>query len=119
MPANRVVSNPSVVYDGRNTSLFPEQRLWGAVILQAIRDIQWADPNPNGPPNEVMANGLRRLDRVRLRDEALVWLIYDEIGFPRVCDMAGLDPGYTRRKIRKFLEEQDGQPAQLGNLFDA
>lgn len=117
MPANRVVSNPSVMYDGRHTSMLPEQRLWGAVILQAIRDMQWVDPNPNGPPNEGLTNGMRRLDWVRIRDEALVWLIYDEVGFPRACELAGLDPDYMRRKIRKLVEASDGASA-LGDIFD-
>lgn len=85
-------------------SVEPERRLWAAVILQAIRDMQWTDPNPDGPPNEVMANGLRRLDWVRIRDEALVWLLYDTEGFNRVCDLAGVEPTRLRRKIHALLE---------------
>lgn len=118
MPANRVVSNPAALFDGRNMHVLPERKLWAAVILQAIKDALWVDPDPSGPPNEGLTNGLRRIDWVRIRDEALVWLIYDEVGFKRACDLAGFDPDYLRRKVRAFLGDENGTPT-IDGILDA
>jgi hypothetical protein len=104
MSQHRAVSRMLSASEEIDQRTDPERRLWAAVIIQAVRDMQWEDPRPDGPPGEVMTDGLRRLDWVRIRDEALVWLLYDADGFGRACDLAGVNPDRLRRKIRALLE---------------
>lgn len=38
-----------------------------------------------------------------VREAALDWLLQDQVDFPRICDMAGLDSAYLRRNLASHL----------------
>ena len=103
-----VVSLISVTRDGRHETRLPEQDFWLAMVLRAVEDARWVDPNPNGSPDQIISGmggfSMRRRDLVRIRDEALVWLFYDEFFFRRACEFAGLNADYIRRKVRDLVE---------------
>lgn len=84
-----------------------EQRLWGAVILQAIVDAIWVDPDPTGPlsANVNFAGSVRRRMANRLRDEAVFWLTLDNHGFNHICDLAGVRPSVVRKVFLNATEE--------------
>lgn len=84
-----------------------EQRLWGAVILRAIVDAVWVDPDPTGSPSaHVNFNGIMaRRAANRLRDEAVFWLTLDNHGFKRICDLAGVNPSVVRKAFLNATEE--------------
>jgi len=94
--------------DARHDTIYPEQRLWCAVIQQALRDAFMSDPDPAGPPmGMVRSYGLPRYVVARLRDEAIVWLLMDTEGFCRTCDLAGLDWRAVRARARRIIERGD------------
>lgn len=43
---------------------------------------------------------------VQEKNEAKKWLLYSDKDFYHICDLAELDPKYTREKIRNFLNER-------------
>lgn len=88
-----------------------EQRLWGAVILRAIVDAVWVDPNPTGPLTEKVNFGgiITRRSANRLRDEAVFWLTLPNVGFERACSNAGVRPSVVRKA---FLEATDDDKAR-------
>lgn len=63
--------------------------LFRAVISQAVID--------------VLSNNPKLLQE---KHEAKRWLFYSDKDFSQICDMAELDPQYTKEKIRKFLNER-------------
>ncbi len=65
-----------------------EPGLWRAVITQALMDA---------------ASRSRKSDAKRSRRDALEWLLSDSHDFEAVCDNAGFDPGYVRRRAREAL----------------
>jgi hypothetical protein len=65
-----------------------EPGLWRAVITQALVDA---------------ASQSRKSDARRTRDDALRWLLSDSRDFEAVCDNAGFDPGYIRRRAKEAL----------------
>lgn len=66
-----------------------EPGLWRAVITQALMDA---------------ASQSRKSEAKRSRLDALKWLLGDTRDFEAVCDNAGFDPGYVRRRAREALE---------------
>lgn len=88
--------------------LSPEQKLWAAVLFQALRDAVFVDPNPHGNPLRTLANGVRRKHSLQSREEAAQWLLYDRRTFSIVCDFAGLNADYIRVKARRMIEAGDG-----------
>ncbi|MDX2095181.1 MAG: hypothetical protein SFW64_04500 [Alphaproteobacteria bacterium] len=65
-----------------------EQSIWRAVITQALMDA---------------ASQSRKSEARRSRSDALNWLLSDSRDFEAVCDNAGFDPGYVRRRAKEAL----------------
>ncbi|MBX9726621.1 MAG: hypothetical protein K2X09_05085 [Rickettsiales bacterium] len=65
-----------------------EQSIWRAVITQALMDA---------------ASQSRKSEARRSRSDALQWLLSDSRDFEAVCDNAGFDPGYIRRRAKEAL----------------
>ena len=65
-----------------------EPGLWRAVITQALMDA---------------ASNSRKSEARRTRADALNWLLSNSRDFEAVCDHAGFDPGYVRRRAKEAL----------------
>jgi hypothetical protein len=65
-----------------------EPALWKAVITQALMDA---------------ASNSAKSEAKKHRREALEWLLGESSDFESVCDHAGLDPAYVRRRAREAL----------------
>ncbi len=65
-----------------------EPGLWRAVITQALMDA---------------ASHSKKPEARRTRSDALAWLLGDSVDFDTVCDHAGFEPGYVRRRAREAL----------------
>lgn len=76
--------------NGNNFGSFADHEpgLWRAVITQALMDA---------------ASRSRKNDALRTRDAALNWLLSETRDFETVCDHAGFDPGYIRRRAKEAL----------------
>ena len=69
----------------------PEQRLWRAVLTQALED----------------AFGPERYEKTKaIKQEAVDFLTnYSDVSFINVCENAGFDPSFIKRKVRnKFAQ---------------
>jgi len=84
-----------------------ELELWGAVLLQAIEDLQL-----RGPVFEVVMNGIKLKSRKegitmrRNRNNAAAWFrsSSDDVGsFLWICDLFGLDADIVRAEIKKKI----------------
>ncbi len=65
-----------------------EPGLWRAVITQALMDA---------------SNDSRKSEARRSRDDALKWLLNNDRDFEVVCDNAGFEPGYVRKRAKEAL----------------
>lgn len=65
-----------------------EPGLWRAVITQALMDA---------------ASQSKKSEAKRSRRDALEWLLSNSRDFEAVCDNAGFDPGYVRRRAKEAL----------------
>jgi hypothetical protein len=65
-----------------------EPSLWKAVITQALMDA---------------ASNSSKDDSGKAKRDAIRWLLSDSSDFEYVCDNAGLDPSYVRRKAIEAL----------------
>lgn len=65
-----------------------EPGLWRAVITQALMDA---------------ASRSQKSEARRSREEALRWLLQESSDFEIVCDHAGFDPGYIRRRAKEAI----------------
>lgn len=65
-----------------------EPGLWRAVITQALVDA---------------ASKSRKSEAKRSRNDALTWLLGNDRDFEAVCDHAGFDPSYVRRRAKEAL----------------
>ena len=76
--------------DARTLGSFADHEpgLWRAVITQALMDA---------------ASRSRKPESRRSRQDAIRWLLSDSSDFEAVCDNAGFDPGYVRRRAREAL----------------
>ncbi len=66
-----------------------EPSLWRAVITQALMDA---------------ASQSRKSEARRTREDALRWLFSDSSDFEAVCDNAGFDPHYIRRRVKEAMQ---------------
>jgi len=66
-----------------------EPGLWRAVITQALMDA---------------ASQSHRSETRRTREDALRWLLGNSADFEAVCDNAGFDPSYVRRRTREAMQ---------------
>jgi hypothetical protein len=57
-----------------------QRTLFLAVIAEAVQDAQ--EPQP------------------RVRQAAIDWLMKDQVDFPRICELAGIESTYLRHKLR-------------------
>ena len=71
------------INSGQNAE--PETKLFAAVLSQAVHDI--------------FSKHVDRIDR----DSAMDFLTEDSYHLRMICELAGRDAGYVRRKIRKKL----------------
>ena len=65
-----------------------EQGIWRAVITQALMDA---------------ASQSQKSEARRTRSDALNWLLSNTSDFEAVCDNAGFDPDYIRRRAKEAL----------------
>ena len=70
----------------------PEKKLWRAVLGQAFED----------------AFGPERYEKTKaIKQEAVEFLTnYSDVSFINVCENAGFDPSFIKRKVRKKFTEQ-------------
>jgi hypothetical protein len=61
-----------------------ERVLWLTVVEQAMRDTM--EPKPS------------------VRQSAIDWLLRDQADFPQICELAGLDSSYLRRRISHLTQ---------------
>ena len=78
-------------------SASPEQRLWQAVLVEALRCIL------NGAYVKEVYQPHRAKARQQLRDEAMGWVDSDEDGFLAVCEYAEVNPSYIRKTFHRLL----------------
>jgi hypothetical protein len=81
--------SPSVDQSGMGSFADHEPGLWRAVITQALMDA---------------ASQSRKSEAKQSRAAALKWLLTDSPDFEAVCDNAGFEPGYVRRRAKEALE---------------
>ena len=68
-----------------------EEKLWRAVIIQAILD---ASHVASAPPNEVL----------KIKRDARTFLFRGGKDFETVCDMAGFHPETVRKRAKAYIE---------------
>ncbi len=61
-----------------------ERVLWLTVVEQAMRDTRETKPS--------------------VRQSAIDWLLCDQTDFPQICELAGLDSSYLRRRISHLTQ---------------
>lgn len=66
-----------------------ERQLWQAVILQAFKDASVKNPKSD--------------DKIKNKKNAIKWLIDKESTLNIVCDFAGFEVEYTRRKVASLI----------------
>ncbi len=81
----------SLSYDYSTLGSFADHEpgLWRAVITQALMDA---------------ASQSRKSEAKQSRTAALKWLLTDSADFEYVCDNAGFEPSYVRRRAKEALE---------------
>ena len=73
---------------GTNLKMEPEQKLFVAVLTQAVHD------------------AFKTADKLS-KDTARSWLLGDSRDFKDICEFAGRDPAYVRERIKnKVLKEK-------------
>ena len=78
------VGNPHTI-GGRSSP--PEERLFGAVLSQAVHD--------------VFSKHVEKLDKQQARE----FLTQNTWHFKMICEFAGRDPDYVIRKMKKRMQE--------------
>ena len=80
----------------------PEKDLWVAVLCRAVLDAC------KGPPELRIANVSHRNQYTYDRDQARHFFMEGGAHFREVCDMAGRNPDYVQKKIRKVILRKEG-----------
>ena len=89
-----------------------EIKLWGAVLRQAVEDIQCS-----GPSFEIVMNGINlrgRTDSTRIRrnkNNAAAWFrsSSDDVGsFLWICDLLGFDADFVRSELKRKIFKRVG-----------
>lgn len=94
-----------------------ERQLWQAVIVRALEDAIWVDPNPQGGRSEkVSFNGaaVPRFSANRMRDDAMFWLCTNVRDFQFVCDLAGVQPHKVRAAATRMINATEAERAAWG-----
>lgn len=68
-----------------STEILPEQALWRAVVMHAVRD-------------------LITLDDSAIAMRTFRWVFGDQVDFPRVCELAQCDPQYIQTRMAALLK---------------
>lgn len=92
----------------RTPEIEPETRLWVAVLRQTFADAMWADPTPGAlvtaEQRRLLGHGgSTRYESILERAKSRDWLLHCHADFIYVCEMAGFEPTYVRRKARELL----------------
>ncbi len=83
----------------------PERHMWLAVIGRAFQDARWKDD---------YTTALRIfIDKYNARAEARAFLRGRTEGFHLICQAAGLNPDYTRRRARSIFGDALHDPYAL------
>ena len=80
----------------------PEKDLWVAVLCRAVLDAC------KGPPELKLANVSHRNQYTYDRNQARHFFMEGGAHFREVCDMAGRNPDYVQKKIRKVILRKEG-----------
>ena len=72
-------------FGGQNST--PEEKLFGAVLSQAVHD--------------VFSDHVDKLDKEQAKD----FLTQNTWHFKMICELAGRDPDYVTRKMKKRMQE--------------
>ena len=72
-------------FGGQNST--PEEKLFGAVLSQAVHD--------------VFSDHVDKLDK----EQAIEFLTQNNWHFKMICELAGRDPDYVIRKMKKRMQE--------------
>ncbi|WP_413061533.1 LacI family DNA-binding transcriptional regulator [Sphingomonas carotinifaciens] len=80
-------------------TIIPEQRLFVGVIVNAAQEAAGA--------------GCVGYGRDAVQQSALDWFKGDSKDFHDVCQLAGLEPHYVRRRVLSYLERVKANPAAL------
>jgi len=83
----------------------PEKDLWTAVLCRAVLDAC------KGPPNldmTVRANVSHKSNYTYNRDQARHFFLVAGKHFKEICEMAGRNPDYVQRKVRKIILRKNG-----------
>ena len=83
----------------------PEKDLWVAVLCRAVLDACKGPPKLN---MKVPANISHKNHYTYDRDQARHFFLEGGPHFKHVCEMAGRNPDYVQRKIRKILLRKNG-----------
>jgi len=98
-----MVGHAAEISEGEVT--LPENDLWVAVLCRAVLDAC------KGPPHLDMtrqANISHKSHYKYNRDQARHFFLNGGKHFQEVCEMAGRNPAYVQRKIRKILLRKNG-----------
>ena len=77
-------------FGGQNST--PEEKLFGAVLSQAVHD--------------VFSKHVEKLDKQQAKD----FLTQNTWHFKMICELAGRDPDYVIRKMKKRMQEDTPIP---------
>ena len=83
----------------------PEKDLWIAVLCRAVLDAC------KGPPDldmKVKANISHKSHYKYNREQARHFFLHGGPHFRHICEMAGRDPNYVQRKIKKIILRKNG-----------
>lgn len=100
------------------------QRLYKAVVVQALHDACHPAPEPlGGPPPPGMEPGAwfrklnnresHRAEILRERERGRAFLTGDITIFRQICELAGWDPEYIQRGVRKVEKRGWKMPKNL------
>ena len=83
----------------------PEKDLWVAVLCRAVLDACKGPPRLNMTKH---ANTSHKNQYVYDRDQARHFFLEGGKHFRHICEMAGRDPEYVQKKIKKILLRKNG-----------
>tara|TARA_R110002020_G_scaffold73386_1_gene188029 strand:+ start:100 stop:543 length:444 start_codon:yes stop_codon:yes gene_type:complete len=83
----------------------PEKDLWVAVLCRAVLDAVKGPPALN---MKVKANITHKNNYTFNHDQARHFFLEGGPHFRHICEMAGRDPAYVQKKIRKVLLRNNG-----------
>ena len=85
-------------FGGRNST--PEERLFVAVLSQAVHD--------------VFSGHVDKIDK----EQAKEFLTQNNWHFKMICELAGRNPDYVTRKMKKKMQESISIPYHQHHLYD-